>query len=367
MKISKVGVLSIVYFFVLFIFALLPKGLSDYNGYVLLFMASVYLWLVRNVDVYRVSFLFSLVVFTFSLFQSPNFLFVVLDCAFIFYVIGSVYIGCCFPVKEREIRFIRLACVFICLLSVLGIFNPIMYAGDEGDEFRYLGIFHGITSSACIFSMVSIVIWELEKKEKRRLGILVSLIVSFLIYMWAAGTRSLLFILPYWLYQLYTQRKTRIMVFVALGISLLYLSLFSEQILEKFRLDENEASLNTRSSLYLQIGMGILDNYVVIPHGSYTATAVIRQFTGDSSYSPHNDILKFIYEWGILFFVFCIFLMVKIKKHVRLDLEFVLILVALISCSLHNMLSTVYLWIPFLFILIARRRIDKNVYMKTKS
>ena len=327
---SKLFLLSIFYFAILLVYVLLPNGLSDYNGYVLLVTTCMYLLLVKSHEVYRTAFLLGAAVFICSVFlSSSNILYAFIDCAFIFYVIGTIYAG-------------------------------LMY-NIEDNESRYLGLFHRENQSASIFSMLSIAVWELEKKEKQRIEILLLLIIGFLGYMWVSGTRSLLFVLPYWGYQLYISRKTRTLsILISVIVTIIYLPVFSEQISDKLRLEE-EASFNTRSVLYARLWMGIKENYAIIPHGSYTATAMIQGYTRDPGFSPHNDFLKFIYEWGAIFYVFCIYLILKIRKYVKLDLEFLLILLALTSCSLHNMLSTVYLWIPFMFILAARRRTSEII------
>lgn len=268
--------------------------------------------------------------------------------------------GCHFPVKAKEADIIQNVCLLVCLLSLLGALNPAMYQIEIGEP-RYLGLFHGANISASIFALLSITVWEFEKKEKRRTNVLILLAICLIGYMLVSGTRSLLFVLPYWVYQLYISRKTRTLSIVLSVITILiYLPVFSEQITNKLRLEEDD-SFNTRSVLYARLWMDIKENYAIIPHGSYTATAMIRQYTRDPSFSPHNDFLKFIYEWGAIFYIFCVYLALKIRKYVKLDLEFLLILLALASCALHNMLSTVYLWIPFMFILAARRRTSKII------
>ena len=358
---SKFFSLALIYFGLLLAFVISPKGLSDYNAYVLLLLTCVYLVWVKSHEVYRTSILLGAAVILFSVFlSSSNILYVFADCAFIFYVIGTIYIGCRFPVKAKETNLIRKISLLVCLLSFLGILNPAMYQTELGVP-RYLGLFHGVNFSASIFALLSITAWEFEKKGKRRTRILILLAICFIGYMWASETRSLLFVLPYWAYQLYISRKTRTLSIVISVIAILiYLPVFSEQIANKLRLEEDD-SFNTRSVLYARLWMDIKENYAIIPHGSYTATAMIREYTRDPGYSAHNDFLQFIYEWGAIFYVFCIYLILKIRKYVKLDVEFLFILLALASCALHNMLSTVYLWIPFMFILVARRRTSEII------
>ena len=68
-----------------------------------------------------------------------------------------------------------------------------------------------------------------------------------------------------------------------------------------------------------------------------------------------NDFLNFIYNWGAIFYVFCLMVFVRLKRCVHLNAEFILILLAMASCALHNMMFAVYVWIPFTIILMARR------------
>mgnify|MGYP006868102228 FL=1 len=349
---NRIVLVSVFYFFILLVAAVLPDGISDYNAYVVLLISVLYALMIKSADVYLDTLICGAAVCVVSIFQYPLYAF--LDCILIFFVFASLYIGACFPVKIRELRFIQSVYLFVCLASVVGIFSPALYKGD-GDEMRYAGLFHAINFSACVFSILGIAVWEIEKRGKERLGILLLMVVCFFIYTWATSTRSLLFVLPYWIYQLFGRRKTKVLVVGLFVVGLFYLPSVVEQISEKLRLEDNESSMATRSVLYLQLLSGILDNYAFIPHGSYAATDMIIRFTNDSRYSPHNDFLNFIYNWGAIFYVFCLMVFVRLKRCVHLNAEFILILLAMASCALHNMMFAVYVWIPFTIILMARR------------
>ena len=354
---SRIALISVLYFLILLIAVILPNGISDYNAYVSLFMLIVYALLIKSTDVYFNSLICCVGVCIFSIFQYP--LYALLDCALIFFILGSLHIGTYFSVKERELHSIQNVYLFICIASIIGMLNPAFYRGD-GDELRYAGLFHAINFSACVFSILGIGVWEIEKSYKNRLGILLLMVVCFFIYLWATSTRSLLFVLPYWIYQLFARRKMKFFFVAILIVSMFYLPTIIDQISVKLRLEDNESSMATRSVLYLQLLSGILDHYAVIPHGSYAATDMIIQFTGDSRYSPHNDFLNFIYNWGALFYLFCVIVVVKIKRCVRLNFEFFLISLAMASCALHNMMFAVYIWIPFTIVLMVRRTVDKT-------
>lgn len=349
---GKVSAISLLYFFVLLIAAILPNGISDYNAFVLLSFFVIYTLLIKSKNVYLTSLIFSIGVCIFSIFQYP--LYTILDCILIFFIFGSLYIGTHFLVKTRELQIIQNVYLLICLISVLGISCPTLYKG-EGDEIRYAGLFHAINFSACVFSILGIAVWEIEKKHKKRSSMLLLMIACFLIYLWATSTRSLLFVLPYWIYQLSTGRKMRIFFVLILIVGIICLPMIIDQLSAKLRLEDNETSMATRSVLYMQLLSGILDNYAVIPHGSYAATNMIIQFTGDTRYSPHNDFLNFAYNWGAIFYFFILLIFIKTKRYLRINFEFLLILLAIASCSLHNMMFAIYIWIPFTIILIVRK------------
>ena len=356
---SKIVLLSILYIGVLLIAFILPEGISDYNAYVLLLMIIIYLFLIRRANVYRVTSLFAIAICIASLFH--NILYVLLDCALIFFLLGSVSIGTCDTVKNRELHYVQILFLLICLISIAGIFIPALYQQDDGSEFRYAGLFHKVNVSACIFSILAIAVWEIEKRLTCRLRILLLLFIGTLIYIWTTGTRSLLFVLPYWMYQLYAQHRTRKLVFVIIGLLLIYFPIFIPQLSTTLRLDENESSLNTRSVLYWLLWQGILDNYAIIPHGVYASNNLIVQYTLQDNFSPHNDILKYIYDWGFIFYIFCAYLVSSIKRSVRFNFEFILILLVIFSFALHNMMFSIYIWIPFIVILMVRRSDEKFV------
>lgn len=352
---NRIVLIILFYFLTLSAAIVLPNGISDYNAYILCCLCILYILLIKSSAVYRSSLLCGLALCLTSILNFQPYTLV--DCALIFSIFGSIYIGLHFPIKKKELRFFKYCFFFIYLISLLGIFNPSLYR-DTGDGFRYSGLFHAVNFSASIFSILGIAIWEIEKTERKTVWILLILIMSLLIYIWATSTRSLLFTLPYWLYQLYTRCNKTVLVTSILLICILYLPSIIEAVSVKLRLEENESSIATRSVLYLQLLSGIRDNYGIIPHGSHAATQMIVDFTGDPLFSPHNDILTYIYDWGAVFYIFCIMIGINLKKYISFNIEFCLILLVIIACALHNMMLSLYIWIPFIIILTTRRNIN---------
>lgn len=352
---NKIVLISILYTLILVAAALLPEGIGNYNAYVLLMMSVMYLLLVRSPEVYMDTILCGGMVFAVSIFRYP--LYACIDSALVFFIFSSLYAGACFKVDMRNMRMIRWSYLLVIFLLIAGMLKPTLW---NGDDMRYVGIFHRGNTSASVFLMLVITVWEIEKIGKNRILVLLLLVAAYLLYIWASGTRSLLFGLPYWLYQLFSRQGTRIIVVLMLVAGVFYLPMVAESIVEKVRLEE-DPSMRTRSSLYLLLLSGIWDNYALIPQGSHAGWYMVKDFTGDPSFSPHNDFLNFIYEWGVIFYIFCTILVMRLKRFVQLNLEFLLILLALSSCALHNTLFNVIIWIPFTVILMVRRTVVKGV------
>lgn len=352
---NRIVLINILYLFILIAAALLPEGISNYNAYVLLAVSVVYALQIRSFGVYVSTLVCGGLICAVSIFQYP--LYGIIDSVLIFFLFCSIYAGSCFRVDMCDLRLIRGMYFFVLLAMVVGMANSSFWS--DGDEMRYIGIFHSGNSSASMFLMLGIAIWEMEKKEKGRVCILFLLITITLLYMWASGTRSMLFCLPYWLYQMFGRTRTRILVILLLIAGVLYLPVFVESIVEKMRLEEDDPSIMTRSVIYQLLLSGICDNYALIPQGSHSGWDMVRDFTGDPTFSPHNDFLNFIYEWGVIFYLFCVIVAMKLKCFLRLNFEFILILLALSSCALHNILFNVIIWIPFTVILMVRRATDE--------
>lgn len=351
---SKIKFITLFYILILITAAILPNGISNYNAYVSFITVIIYALLIKSTMVYVTSLTIGLTICLFSIFTHPLYTF--LDWILIFLILGSISIGKTFCLSEKDQKFIQNTFTFICIASIIGILCPSLYRGEEG-EMRYAGLFHAINFSACVFSIINIAVWEIEKKHKKRFSILVLMATCFIIYTLATSTRSLLLVLPYWLYQFIVRKKARIIIICIIAIVGFKLPSIVDEITTRLRLEDNESSMATRTVLYMQLLAGIIDNYGIIPHGSYSATDMIIQFTGDTKYSPHNDFLNFIYNWGAIFYIFCIIIVKQLKTYIKINLEFCLIILAMAACSLHNMMFAIYIWIPFTIILIIRRTV----------
>ena len=349
---NRIVLIVILYLLTLLAAVILPNGISDYNAYVQLLTCIVYMLFIKSFDVYLSTFICWFPICLVSI--SHALLYTFIDCALIFFIFGSLFIGLHFSVKKRELRFFEIVFFLIYLASIVGILNPFLYR-DTGDGMRYMGLFHAINFSASVFSILGIAVWEIEKTAKRRTWILFVLIAGLLIYIWATTTRSLLFALPYWIYQLSQRFNKKILFIFIVVVCVFYLPTIVKTILPKLRFEEDESSMVTRSVLYLKLLSDIADNYAIIPQGSNAATTMIVGFTGDPRFSPHNDFLNYIYNWGVVFYIFCAMIIRQMKGNIKFNLEFYLILLAIAACALHNMMFATYVWMPFVIILMVRR------------
>ena len=155
---------------------------------------------------------------------------------------------------------------------------------------------------------------------------------------------------PYWIYQYYLLYGKKILfISVLLGLGFSGVTLIYLQNHARF---EEDASYMTRAAIYeIQIN-GILSNYIVIPHGANAAYSMVRNFTNDVNFSAHNDILRYLYDWGVVFIYIIGYIIRKFKKQKLFNLNFTLIILAYMGFALHNLLFLPYVWIPFIFLIV---------------
>lgn len=329
-------------------------GISNYNGYILLIYCFLFFLLIKNKKLYAETFGFSAAIVLASL--GCSMVHVLIDCAYVFFLLSCLYIGHVWRLSPKEWKITTTVLRVIYFGTLLGMFLPFLYI-DTSTAVRYGGLFHAINFSANIFGIIGIALWEVDKLH-RRAGFkeLLFLILTLILYMGACGTRSLLFFIPYWMYQLWMYLQTVkyrklvlsvvCLVFVAAIHTLLML------LEAKLRFQEGESSMTTRATLYLVLIDEIKNSYFVLPNGVHSAHRLIVDFTQNDEFSPHNDWLSYLYDWGAIFLVFLYSMYRKLRFDI--NLEFLLILLGLSSVALHNMLFSMYVWIPFTIILLAR-------------
>ena len=101
---------------------------------------------------------------------------------------------------------------------------------------------------------------------------------------------------------------------------------------------------------------GIRENYFIFPHGARKSTDFFQTFFNDESLTPHNDFLRYYYDWGFAFLLLILFMFKDLKKRKCFDFGFIFISLGYCSFALHNMLFLPYLLLPYLFILIIKKQ-----------
>ena len=357
-------------YFLVIVISMVINGFGRFNSVPVLFFCLVWLIYIKDINYYLwVLFLSSIISF-FSLSNGVSILHIFLDILDLAFVLGTIFLCDKFYFSKRAITS---SLIFIALLLVLSVFCMKfqgLYEYSDG-EYRYNGIISKGNSSSNTFLVLSMFFWELFKRIKKNgvlsRFILMIILCMFLAYVFTSQTRSMLIALPYWLYQfaLLYGKKTIIIISTIIG---LFASAYLVIILqEKLRMTE-DASFLTRVQLYQAEIEGIMQNYFVIPHGSHKAWELAIDVTWNDKFSPHNDFLKFLYDWGIAFILLIILFFKRVRKKVGFDLNICLLLLAQSSCMLHNMWFLPIVWLPILFILNLKKSIpyEKDVSSSKK-
>ncbi len=364
--VKKLTLLVLSYLLVLVLATLFTNegGISQFNAYILLVFVMLLVCLNPWNKSWNAIIVFASAIIMFS-FGQPI-LYVLIDCALVFFIFSCVDIGCKYTIEPCLLRFTRNISLTIIIISLLGILSPALYIQSDDGE-RYGGLFHAVNFSANVFGILGICVWEIAKlSNKSHKFLLFFLVTALVLYMEACGTRSLLFFFPYWLFQVYTlYRHTRYGRFLlglgVLGGVLLIPSLITF-LTTKLRFHEGESSLATRALLYYELWTGIEDNYIILPHGAHGAQFLVERFTGHDFYSPHNDFLSYLYDWGLFFILILWSVFLRLRRAKIINGNMVLILVALSSSALHNMLFSMYLWIPLTIIFVINNDTSEKRY-----
>lgn len=365
-KISYVQILWYFYLTILLIAWIISpfSSISNYNAFVLLGFDILLLILHRKTKILKYCLLLCILLIFSDVIFHAKILYSLIDCALLFFILTILDFSITNKINHQTLIQIKNTCGLFIIISLFWVFVPnSLISGDDGSS-RYAGIFHAVNFSSNIFAITEICFWEIYKRKKN-IKVLISLMIALIVYTDLSGTRSLLFFFPYWLfqfYQIYYKKKNgKLIIRTTLIILCCLLPSIINLLIQKLRFQEGEASMATRAVLYEQLIEGILPNFGFIPHGSNSAQEMIEAFTQDDNYSPHNNFLSYLYDWGIIFIMLCWKIFAILKKNGLMTINLLLILLGLASCALHNMLFSPYLWIPVCIILLINH---KNAYEK---
>lgn len=352
-------------YFLMIVISIGINGFGKFNSIPVLIFCFVWLLYIRDFSYYLwLAFLAALIA-VFSFANGVSFLHVAVDVFELAFILGTIYLCDKFYFPQKVIKFSVAFIAILLFFSIVGMGFPRLYEFSTG-AYRYNGIFGSGNSSSNTFLMLSILFWEFFKRLRKNSIVtklvLVVLVLAFLMYVLASQTRSMLMALPYWLYQFSLLFGKKTIFSLAIIVVVSASAYLATALQEKLRMTE-DASFLTRLQLYETEIEGIVANYVIIPHGAHKAWELAIDLTMNDQFSPHNDFLRFLYDWGIAFILLLIIFYKRIKKRVGFDVNICLLLLAQSSCLLHNMWFLPIVWLPILIVfnLKCYKRYEQNV------
>lgn len=341
-------------YLILLIFTRLLTNISQYNAILYAFFCVIFFLLVKyNLFLRLKLFIIALIIFIFSYINNQSYLYICIDIAIVYFILSIFPLYDILRLDDKCIKLLNRLSLITLLLSVIMIWDSSNYI-NLGGEIRFIGFFKYGNLSASIVAILSILYWESFKilyKDRKRKFVLLLLLAFFLIYIYLSKTRSLLFFMPYLVYQYYIEYGRKIFFILSMFIiTIVYFNIY-EEIKILLRLKE-DASFSTRENLSILLLEGIKENYYIYPHGSRKSTDFLEMFFNDTTLTPHNDFLRYLYDWGGAFIMLLFVIYYELRKRECINLNFILISLGYSSFALHNMLFLPYVFLPYLFILV---------------
>lgn len=349
----RIDIVVVLYCIILVAGLLSSHNISSYN-YLILGITVACFTIIFNLEKMYFGLAVSLLCSILILLQTnTDILFGILDLSTVILLLQII------KVATKNVSNISTSLKFFCIVSFIYIllylgfsFSSSLYVHENG---RYIGLFGSTNVSSSIILFLVIFLSEYNTKMKIFNSIFfISLLFLLYIYVfYISKTLSLLFAIPYFIYQYYkllNNKKAFFFLIILVGIFFIYL-------LNNNRLSfgyDKKLSYNTRMMIYSMFYEKLVNSYFIIPHGFRSSTDLIQLYTANENYSPHNDFLKYLYDWGIFFIILFIYFIYKIR-YLFSSYKGFLIMLIFFSTALHNMLFSVYTLIPFLFILLLYR------------
>ncbi len=335
--------------------------ISNYNGIINGFYTIILLYCLRDKGAFWV---FSIGSGIFFYFVSNNLLYVVFDFFTVVSTIGMLIAFFSFSISIDKLKKIQNIFLSFYILNLVMALFPAYYHLGEG-TIRFLGIFRTPNLSVSVMTIIGLAIWEIEKmiKRKPRIKIMIINLIGLIILIFATRTRTVLFIIPYWILQAYNYFNRRMFTFTALVALATFGQIIYESISVRMNFNGDESTA-TRAIIYDSLIKKILSNHIVIPYGSNESYLFIQKLTHNPKFSSHNDFLRYIYDWGAYFFIFLVYIITLIKKNVKFSFKLALIIIAYAPFALHNLLFLPIVWIPFCLILYTNL---KNIEREPKQ
>lgn len=255
-----------------------------------------------------------------------------------------------FPVSLSTLKIIKnLSCLYLALVC-LGTLNPSFYSTYEVN--RYMGLNLGPNLTSSIVLMMLIYLREYYDVIMKRSSLFIfCLLVTYVIVALTAKSRGFIlgggFFVGYVLYH-------KGLLFRSILYFFLVLLLFGAGhfVFEKLRFVE-DGSFNTRLLLYVTFFDSIKESFYILPNGFEADQLLLNSTNQFYNVELHNDILKYWYNYGLLFFMFLLFVGSRVAAVGTKGYVFVISFVFMLN-SLQNTLFSVFLLIPFLGLLLAK-------------
>lgn len=354
--INRIYIYIIFYFVLLYTAALFSWDVSNYNYIVeILFgsLAFVLFPLKKSIFISFNIFILFIFIFIFT-YKTSNIYYLITDFLLTIFIIFFLE-----KIKTLNIHFLepalklfyRFSIIYIVLLLIT-LFIP-GYIVDG--RFNGLGFSCNITSSIALSLCIYVYIYN------EKITNLIFVLFTLLLLLFFAKTRALLFGFPLILYYLNKTIGIKKTLFILIPICLCIIIYFIPILEKELRLN-TEDSFNTRAAIYIQMIEVLKDSYFVIPHGFNADQIYIDNFLGTKGFPVHNDFLKYIYNYGFLFVLFLIYIVNSFTPVIRNKNERFLIVLAFSSNALQNALFSIYVLIPFFFILFLFKRKASKCY-----
>lgn len=324
-------------------------NISTYNSIVVVFFSIILFFLFIDEKNIRIAISLFCLLFPILLFNPSSYLYFIYDYLNILLILLILDISQRKAyLKQNECRIIvRFFLLYVVLFLIL--IEKSSFYNEYG---RYSGLMNGSNLSSVVIISILIYIIEYYRVRKMSLWLLCFSFFVFFVCSYFCKTRSILFFLPYLFFLSNKYSKYLCLCFIVIIIGVI--STYWQEVIDIFRLQE-DASFFTRLEIYTYIFERIKQGYFILPNGFNACNEVSIKYTGAEGFTPHNDFLRYYFDWGIILIFFLIYFVRKcyaIYKFSSLKKGIICIFIFLSSNALHNTLFIPYVWLPIFFILI---------------
>ena len=173
-------------YFLVLLMSMIMGGFGKYNSIPVILFTLLFAIYVRQINVCICVICIFLPTMIYSLINKSAYIHIVLDIIDFYFIFSSIiilkYLSFSSDISKKIFKY----SLFLIFLSVFGMIIPNLYSFTDG-KYRYDGIFtSSCNTSASIFCILGILIWEIYKKYNicfnRKKALLLFLLLSYLLY-----------------------------------------------------------------------------------------------------------------------------------------------------------------------------------------